>query len=85
LPWDYQATSVSSALTGTTFQDKACVFLESIVVAVSAFVMPLICCSDTMGNKGAFIVLKGKDMEPQYTTYTAVVSSYEPLAEYVMF
>jgi hypothetical protein len=37
-----------------------------------------------MGNKGAFIVLKGKDMEPQYTTYAAVVSSFEPLGEYVM-
>jgi hypothetical protein len=27
-----------------------------------------------MGNRGAFIVLKGKDMQPQYTTYEAVVS-----------
>lgn len=37
-----------------------------------------------MGNKGAFIVLKGKDMEPQYTTYEAVVSSYETLGECVV-
>lgn len=29
--------------------------------------------SDTMGNKGAFITLNGKDMKPQYTTYEAVV------------
>lgn len=28
--------------------------------------------SDTMGNKGAFITLKGKDMVPNYTTYEAV-------------
>lgn len=27
-----------------------------------------------MGNKGAFITLKGKDMKPEYTTYEAVVS-----------
>ncbi len=28
---------------------------------------------DTMGNKGAFITLKGGgDLEPQYTTYKAV-------------
>lgn len=27
-----------------------------------------------MGNKGAFITLKGKTMEPNYTTYEAVVS-----------
>lgn len=27
-----------------------------------------------MGNKGAFINLKGKDMIPKYTTYEAVVS-----------
>lgn len=31
-------------------------------------------CSDTMGNKGAFITLEGQDMEPKYTTYEAVVS-----------
>lgn len=31
--------------------------------------------SDTMGNKGAFITLNGKDMKPEYTTYEAVVSS----------
>lgn len=30
--------------------------------------------SDTMGNQGAFITLKGKDMEPKFTTYEAVVS-----------
>lgn len=30
--------------------------------------------SDTMGNKGAFITLNGKDMKPEYTTYEAVVS-----------
>lgn len=27
-----------------------------------------------MGNKGAFITLKGKDMKPNFTTYEAVVS-----------
>lgn len=30
--------------------------------------------SDTMDNLGAFITLNGKDMIPNYTTYTAVVS-----------
>lgn len=30
--------------------------------------------SDSMGNKGAFITLTGKDMKPKYTTYDAVVS-----------
>lgn len=30
--------------------------------------------SDTMGNKGAFINLNGKDMIPKYITYEAVVS-----------
>jgi hypothetical protein len=28
-----------------------------------------------MGNKGAFIVLNGKDMKPNFTTYEAVVSN----------
>lgn len=27
-----------------------------------------------MGNQGAFITLYGKDMEPKFTTYEAVVS-----------
>jgi hypothetical protein len=27
-----------------------------------------------MGNKGAFININGKDMKPQFQTYTAVVS-----------
>lgn len=29
-----------------------------------------------MGNKGAFITLKGKDMKPNFTTYEAVVSIF---------
>ena len=33
-------------------------------------------CSDTMGNKGAFITLKGGDLTPNYTTYEAVVSTF---------
>nr|AZT88974.1 serine/threonine-protein phosphatase 5 [Periplaneta americana] len=37
---------------------------------ITVFSAPNYC--DTMGNKGAFIVLKGKDMKPQYTTYEAV-------------
>ena len=32
-----------------------------------------ICFSDTMGNKGAFITLKGDDLTPKFTTYEAVV------------
>ena len=28
--------------------------------------------ADTMGNKGAYIILKGKDMKPQYEVYEAV-------------
>lgn len=31
--------------------------------------------SDTMGNKGAFIKLKGSNMIPKFTTYKAVVSN----------
>lgn len=29
--------------------------------------------SDTMGNWGAFITLNGKDMEPYFASYEAVV------------
>lgn len=32
--------------------------------------------SDTMGNRGAFITLNGKDMEPNFTSYEAVVSFF---------
>lgn len=32
--------------------------------------------SDQVGNRGAFITLKGKDMIPAYTTYEAVVSFF---------
>lgn len=28
--------------------------------------------ADTMGNKGAYIVLNGKDMKPHYEVYEAV-------------
>ncbi|XP_066138283.1 serine/threonine-protein phosphatase 5 [Euwallacea fornicatus] len=37
---------------------------------ITVFSAPNYC--DTMGNKGAFIILNGKDMIPQYTTYEAV-------------
>ncbi|XP_030763493.1 serine/threonine-protein phosphatase 5 [Sitophilus oryzae] len=37
---------------------------------ITVFSAPNYC--DTMGNKGAFIVLNGKDMIPKYTTYEAV-------------
>lgn len=30
--------------------------------------------SDTMGNKGAFITLKGEDLTPKFTSFEAVVS-----------
>lgn len=39
---------------------------------ITVFSAPNYC--DTMGNKGAFITLNGKDMVPKYTTYEAVVS-----------
>ena len=29
--------------------------------------------SDTMGNKGAFLVLKGEDLTPKITSYSAMV------------
>jgi len=29
--------------------------------------------SDTMGNRGAFITLNGKDMKPYFTSYEAMV------------
>ncbi|KAJ9601544.1 hypothetical protein L9F63_000287 [Diploptera punctata] len=37
---------------------------------ITVFSAPNYC--DTMGNNGAFIVLNGKDMKPEYTTYKAV-------------
>jgi len=37
---------------------------------ITVFSAPNYC--DTMGNKGAFISLEGKDMIPKYTTYEAV-------------
>lgn len=33
--------------------------------------------SDSIGNKGAFIRLKGNQMVPKYTTYEAVVSFFK--------
>lgn len=32
--------------------------------------------SDTMGNSGAFINIKGNDLTPKFTSYKAVVSPY---------
>lgn len=37
---------------------------------ITIFSAPNYC--DTMGNKGAFITLRGKDMQPKFTTYEAV-------------
>ncbi|XP_046658681.1 LOW QUALITY PROTEIN: serine/threonine-protein phosphatase 5-like [Homalodisca vitripennis] len=37
---------------------------------ITVFSAPNYC--DSMGNKGAFITLKGKDMKPQFTTFEAV-------------
>ncbi len=37
---------------------------------ITVFSAPNYC--DTMGNKGAFITMKGSDMKPNYTTYEAV-------------
>jgi serine/threonine-protein phosphatase 5 len=37
---------------------------------ITVFSAPNYC--DTMGNKGAFITMKGKDLVPNYTTYEAV-------------
>ncbi|XP_028134184.1 serine/threonine-protein phosphatase 5 isoform X1 [Diabrotica virgifera virgifera] len=39
-------------------------------LCITVFSAPNYC--DTMGNNGAFITLKGKDMMPKYTTYGAV-------------
>jgi hypothetical protein len=36
-----------------------------------------------MGNKGAFIVLTGKDMRPQFTTYEAVVSYTDDISLHI--
>lgn len=36
-----------------------------------------------MGNMGAFITIKGEDLTPQYTTFEAVVSSWEWEGEWV--
>lgn len=35
-------------------------------------------CSDTMGNKGAYITLEAPDLVPQFTSYDAVVSFSTP-------
>lgn len=37
---------------------------------ITVFSAPNYC--DTMGNKGAYIILNGKDMTPQYEIYEAV-------------
>lgn len=37
--------------------------------------------SDTMGNQGAFITLKSKDMSPNFTSYEAVVRILIIIAE----
>ncbi|KAK8371904.1 hypothetical protein O3P69_013501 [Scylla paramamosain] len=37
---------------------------------ITVFSAPNYC--DTMGNKGAFIIVNGKDLKPQFTTYEAV-------------
>ncbi|XP_035205647.1 serine/threonine-protein phosphatase 5-like, partial [Stegodyphus dumicola] len=37
---------------------------------ITVFSAPNYC--DTMGNKGAFITMKGKDMKPNFVTYSAV-------------
>lgn len=37
---------------------------------ITVFSAPNYC--DTMGNKGAFITMNGKDLKPKYTTYTSV-------------
>lgn len=34
-------------------------------------------CSDTMGNQGAFINIKGNDLTPKFTSYKAVVSLFD--------
>ncbi|KAL1110136.1 hypothetical protein AAG570_008213, partial [Ranatra chinensis] len=40
---------------------------------ITVFSAPNYC--DTMGNKGAYITLNGKDMKPSFTAYEAVVST----------
>ena len=39
---------------------------------ITVFSAPNYC--DTMGNQGAYIILNGKDMKPQFEVYNAVVS-----------
>lgn len=34
----------------------------------------LLCFSDSMGNKGAYINITGDDLKPKFTSYEAVVS-----------
>ena len=34
----------------------------------------MLCSSDTMGNKGAFVTLTDPHLKPNFTTYEAVVS-----------
>lgn len=39
-------------------------------------------CSDTMGNMGAFITIKGDDLKPKFTTYEAVVSTLKAFCSF---
>lgn len=41
--------------------------------------------SDTMGNKGAFITMNGKDMKPNFITYSAVVSIFHDNLENINY
>ena len=47
--------------------------VNDIDVTMHLVIKMSICFSDTMGNKGAFITLKGDDLTPKFTTYEAVV------------
>lgn len=41
--------------------------------------------SDTMGNRGAFITLNGKDMKPYFTSYEAMVRTLIKLFIYIFY
>lgn len=36
--------------------------------------VPIVPCSDQMGNKGSYIHLRGSDLRPDFHQFTAVVS-----------
>ena len=48
---------------------------------ITVFSAPNYC--DTMGNKGAFITMTGKDLKPNFTTYEGKGKLYKKKIQYI--